>query len=75
MNSALEQFFPDETANVPLPKSSSDHQGDIPLRRVNSGATSIVGLDNGERPGGFILVVDGAALLEVGWHSFLKDFR
>ncbi|EKM82413.1 hypothetical protein AGABI1DRAFT_117898 [Agaricus bisporus var. burnettii JB137-S8] len=37
--------------------------GDIPLQRIMTGA-SIVGDDNGDRPGGFVLVVDGAALLE-----------
>ncbi|TFK22984.1 phospholipid-translocating ATPase [Coprinopsis marcescibilis] len=36
----------------------------VPLRRTNTGVTSIVGLENGDRPGGFVLVVDGAALLE-----------
>ncbi|KAL0067071.1 hypothetical protein AAF712_005858 [Marasmius tenuissimus] len=33
-----------------------------PLRRTNTGISSIVGPNNGERPGGFILVIDGAAL-------------
>ncbi|KXN91421.1 Phospholipid-transporting ATPase DNF1 [Leucoagaricus sp. SymC.cos] len=32
------------------------------LRRIDTGLSSIVGAGNGERPGGFILVVDGAAL-------------
>jgi phospholipid-translocating ATPase len=35
------------------------------LRRVNTGVTSLVGADNGERPGGFSLVIDGAALTHV----------
>lgn len=32
------------------------------LRRVDTGLSSIVGHGNGDRPGGFILVIDGAAL-------------
>ncbi|KAF9449587.1 phospholipid-translocating P-type ATPase [Macrolepiota fuliginosa MF-IS2] len=32
------------------------------LRRADTGLASIVGDNNGDRPGGFILVVDGAAL-------------
>ncbi|KZP18285.1 phospholipid-translocating ATPase [Athelia psychrophila] len=34
----------------------------FPMRRVNTGISSIVGADNGDRPGGFVLVIDGAAL-------------
>ncbi|KAF7322236.1 Phospholipid-transporting ATPase [Mycena chlorophos] len=34
----------------------------VPLARVNTGVSSIVGADNGERPGGFVLVIDGTAL-------------
>lgn len=43
---------------------AKDKDGGIPLQRIVTSA-SIVGADNGERPGGFVLVVDGAALLEV----------
>ncbi|KAJ3576870.1 hypothetical protein NP233_g101 [Leucocoprinus birnbaumii] len=70
MKTAMAQFFPDASASasmVDLSRKSSDTQKDkeraIPLQRINTGA-SIVGEDNGERPGGFVLVVDGAALLE-----------
>ncbi|KAL0570141.1 hypothetical protein V5O48_011819 [Marasmius crinis-equi] len=34
------------------------------LRRVNTGMSSVVGSNNGDRPGGFILVIDGAALTD-----------
>ena len=37
----------------------------MPLRRVNTGVSSIVGHDNGERPGGFVLVIEGTALTHV----------
>jgi phospholipid-translocating ATPase len=32
------------------------------IRRVNTGVSSIVGRGNGERPGGFVLVIEGIAL-------------
>ena len=35
------------------------------LHRVKSGVASIVGSHNGERPGGFVLIIDGAALHHV----------
>lgn len=35
------------------------------LHRVNTGVSSIVGSHNGERPGGFVLVVEGNALQHV----------
>jgi len=36
--------------------------GGGPLRRTDTGISSIVGSNNGDRPGGFVLVVDGNAL-------------
>jgi len=36
-----------------------------PLRRVSSGVTSLVGSQNGQRPGGYVLVIDGLALTDV----------
>ncbi len=64
MNNALLQFFPESTDE----SSSLDHKVNedrtIPLQRVTTGV-SLVGVDNGDRPGGFVLVIDGAALLEV----------
>ncbi|KAH9043367.1 phospholipid-translocating P-type ATPase [Lactarius pseudohatsudake] len=35
-----------------------------PLHRVSSGVTSLVGSQNGQRPGGFVLVIDGLALTD-----------
>lgn len=35
------------------------------LTRVNTGLDSLVGEDNGRRAGGFVLVIDGNALLQV----------
>ncbi|KAF9065769.1 hypothetical protein BDP27DRAFT_1331540 [Rhodocollybia butyracea] len=43
-----------------------------PLARVDTNVSSIVGGDNGDRPGGFVLVVDGAALTDV--HICLLHF-
>ncbi|KIM48588.1 hypothetical protein M413DRAFT_437796 [Hebeloma cylindrosporum] len=68
MINASAQFFPEQQATTkdqlasPSTEGSSGHH--IPLQRINTGVTSIVGEDNGERPGGFVLVVDGSALLE-----------
>ncbi|TFK36370.1 phospholipid-translocating ATPase [Crucibulum laeve] len=69
MLGAIEQFFPESEfamneKNVNLPRTSREEERQIPLQRVNTGVSSIVGPENGERPGGFVLVVDGAALLE-----------
>jgi phospholipid-translocating ATPase len=80
MISSFEQFFPEEEMieNKPRPSMSSRHsrfdlseRPILPLRRVNTGVTSIVGAENGERPGGFVLVVDGSALLEVRFSVLL----
>ncbi|KAJ7143107.1 phospholipid-translocating ATPase [Mycena crocata] len=72
MTRAVEEFFPesgildDEGVVVPAhPRTSSSGSGQErphPLRRVNTGISSIVGSNNGDRPGGFVLVIDGAAL-------------
>ncbi|KAF8891341.1 hypothetical protein BD779DRAFT_1610652 [Infundibulicybe gibba] len=69
---AVEEFFPEsgiigEDGNVveEPPASSSNGHGEerpYPLRRVDTGVSSIVGQNNGDRPGGFVLVVDGVAL-------------
>lgn len=36
--------------------------GGGPLKRTETGISSIVGSNNGDRPGGFVLVIDGTAL-------------
>ena len=60
---AIEQFFP-ESGPVEDKENLAQSQPTSPggLRRVDTGVTSLVGAGNGERPGGFILVIDGAAL-------------
>ncbi len=72
MLNAVEQFFPDsgilqdEAVGLDentLPPSQSTRG--YPLHRVNTGASSLVGHNNGDRPGGFVLVIDGAALTYV----------
>ncbi|KAI9069193.1 phospholipid-translocating P-type ATPase [Trametes sanguinea] len=69
MMKAVEEFFPesgilqDEQVGFDdsvLPQQHST--GGYPLQRVNTGVSSLVGHNNGERPGGFILVIDGSAL-------------
>ncbi|KAK2466656.1 hypothetical protein APHAL10511_000914 [Amanita phalloides] len=66
---ALARYFPEyEEAKLAVSTPSTGDvevgKGGIPLQRINTGVTDIVGPDNGERAGGFVLVVDGAALLE-----------
>ena len=70
MINALQEFFPEEAevqgitqdADAVNPSGPNDP---YPLKRVNTGVTSIVGPNNGERPGGFVLVIDGLALTHV----------
>ncbi|KAF7337884.1 Phospholipid-transporting ATPase [Mycena venus] len=69
---AVQEFFPesgildDEGIVVPAhPRASSASGGQErphPLRRLNTGLSSIVSNTNGEKPGGFVLVIDGTAL-------------
>ena len=65
MLNAVEEFFPksgimqdDGVAADELPRDSNGY----PLRRVTTGMSELVGHNNGGRPGGFVLVIDGAAL-------------
>ncbi|TFK30277.1 phospholipid-translocating ATPase [Coprinopsis marcescibilis] len=75
---AVEEFFPgsniidedgearDVEESMP-PKSPKSVRGQSfadggPLQRVDTGISSIVGSANGDRPGGFVLVIDGSAL-------------
>jgi phospholipid-translocating ATPase len=69
MAGAIDEFFPtsgilDEAGIADNLKSEANPSGTYALQRVNTGVTSIVGNDNGNRPGGYVLVVDGAALNE-----------
>ncbi|KAF9469392.1 hypothetical protein BDZ94DRAFT_1244343 [Collybia nuda] len=67
---AVEEFFPESSIldNTPamddtaIPTSNSDDPPEYPLQRIDTGISSIVGSNNGDRPGGFVLVIDGAAL-------------
>ncbi|KAJ7907347.1 hypothetical protein B0H13DRAFT_2332504 [Mycena leptocephala] len=69
---AVDEFFPesgildDEGVLIPAhPRASSSGSGQErphPMRRVNTGLSSIVSNTNGEKPGGFVLVIDGTAL-------------
>lgn len=62
--------FPDTRSAAPLTiapkmKERQDLQPNVgggPLRRTETGISSIVGSNNGDRPGGFVLVIDGNAL-------------
>lgn len=70
MMNAIEKFFPeslDDGAVIERPARFSVSSTERPnaLRRVDTGISSIVGSQNGDRPGGFVLVVDGTALLHV----------
>nr|GAT54067.1 phospholipid-translocating ATPase [Mycena chlorophos] len=67
MQFAIDTYFSDSEVSRPR-RSTSGHEGETeyPLQRVDTGVTSIVGEHNGERPGGFVLVIDGTALL----HAF-----
>ncbi|KAK6904232.1 hypothetical protein I203_107748 [Kwoniella mangroviensis CBS 8507] len=70
---ALEGFFggePDVARTLSRVSSRSRPSHEAPnLARVNTGVQSLVGRDNGTRPGGFSLVIDGHALA----HCFEDD--
>ncbi|KAG9001427.1 hypothetical protein FRB94_004792 [Tulasnella sp. JGI-2019a] len=77
MVGAVENFFPEsgilDSPYVHPPESdkASQHRADrLSLRRMPTGASSLVGHDNGDRPGGFVLVIDGAALT----HALVEEF-
>ncbi|KAJ7700010.1 hypothetical protein B0H17DRAFT_1196026 [Mycena rosella] len=67
---AIEKYFPesDDGGMGELRQTTSEREGEryYPLERIETGVSSIVGENNGERPGGFVLVIDGTALL----HAF-----
>ena len=61
LREALEGFFGEE--GLALWRSASRASSHRPaLDRVNTGVRSLVGRDNGTRPGGFSLVIDGHSL-------------
>ncbi len=66
---AVEEFFPESgilDESEPFVKevklASVSSRDDNALRRIETGISSIVGPNNGDRPGGFVLVIDGTAL-------------
>ncbi|KAF5390550.1 hypothetical protein D9757_002774 [Collybiopsis confluens] len=71
ISNALDRFFPEHAsandAGKPIKSPSASRPTTPsrmpPLTRADTNVSSIVGGDNGDRPGGFVLVVDGAALL------------
>ena len=74
---AVEEFFPEgniieeeglaEDEKIFSSAQSNNGDRDAPnrLQRVNTGVSSIVGRNNGDRPGGFVLVIEGNALQHV----------
>lgn len=80
---AFEDYFPesgileegvvvDDPSTLP---SATDGSQPYTLRRLNTGISSIVGPDNGNRPGGFVLVIDGSALDHVRILYEINDRR
>ena len=69
MLNAVEQFFSEsgilQEDGIGLDESQQEQTAGYPLQRVNTGVSSLVGHNNGERPGGFVLVIDGGALTHV----------
>ncbi|WWC87350.1 uncharacterized protein L201_002239 [Kwoniella dendrophila CBS 6074] len=61
---ALEGFFGENGVTRSISRASTARpSGEAPnLARVNTGVQSLVGRDNGTRPGGFSLVIEGHAL-------------
>lgn len=68
---ALEQFFSEDLGKWPSSEAISSGEP-VPLQRMNTGVSTIVGTDNGNRVGGFVLVVDDSALLEVNKLHYRK---
>jgi len=68
MSIALQRYFSDAADEIKTPgipdAGEADVERSVPLQRINTGITDIVGVGNGERAGGFVLVIDGGALLE-----------
>ena len=70
---AMEDFFPESDIPVQaVDDTSPSEDQDNALRRVDTGITSIVGSNNGDRPGGFVLVIDGTALGHVSHLQLLR---
>jgi hypothetical protein len=85
MARATAEYFPnsdimnDSEANAEAlaarDEESAPHGAQLyPLHRINTGLTSLVGSQNGQRPGGYVLVIDGLALTDVGPFLFTTQF-
>jgi hypothetical protein len=82
MQRAVEEYFPTSNIYNDLDvngdgldardeESAAQNDGQTyPLQRVNTGVASLVGSTNGQRPGGYILVIDGLALTDVSFFCF-----
>ena len=69
---ALAQFFTEDPIKSSAELPSNEEDEPIPLQRINTGVSTIVGADNGNRNGGFVLVVDDSVLLEVNKFLFIS---
>lgn len=79
MQRAVEEYFPTSNIYNDLEvsgdglgardeESAAQNDGQTyPLQRVDTGVASLVGSTNGQRPGGYILVLDGVALSDVSF--------
>jgi phospholipid-translocating ATPase len=72
---ALEQFFSEDQPEVKTSTELPSREDAIPLQRINTGVSTIVGAGNGNRVGGFVLVVDDSVLTEVNKTPLSKDFK
>ena len=76
MLNALEQFFSEDVIKSSTELLSREENEPIPLQRIGTGVSTIVGADNGNRVGGFVLVVDDSVLLEVNKNPlYSKDCK
>jgi len=74
MIQAVEDFFPESDIlngrdHISSPPDGQEHT----LQRFDTGVTSIVGSNNGDRPGGFVLVIEGTALGYVSYSRLRRS--
>ncbi|KAF8582656.1 phospholipid-translocating P-type ATPase [Ramaria rubella] len=79
MLEAVDKFFPDagivetvQAKGLEIPKAESSFKRPR-TRRSMSGASDLIGSNNGDRAGGFVLVIDGAALSHALSEPFSKE--
>lgn len=81
MLTAVEDYFPESgilqddavVANTGVAMGEGGDGRPYAMRRLSAGISSIVGSNNGDRPGGFVLVIDGTALNYVCFSSSPLD--